>query len=64
MSSKINAREGMNLQCAKRIVEKAKYDEKCLEQTKKFQKIETFIEKDRTKVCRKVNLQVEQNWSK
>ena len=64
MSSKINAREGMNLQCAKRIVEKAKYDEKCLEQTKKFQKIETFIEKDRTKVCIKVNEKIEKDEDK
>ena len=55
MSSEINAREGMNLQCAKKIVDKIKYDERILEQTKKFQKIETFIVKDHTQVCIQVN---------
>ena len=55
MSSEINAREGINLQCARKAVEKIKYDHKNLDQTKKFQKIETFIAKDQTHICIKVN---------
>ena len=35
MSSEINAREGINLQCAKKAVEKIKYDYRTLDQTKK-----------------------------
>ena len=59
LSSVINAREGMNIQFAKKAVEKMKYDKKCLEQTKQFQKIETFIAKDQTQVCIKVNEKID-----
>ena len=59
MSSEINAREGINLQCAKKAVEKIKYDYRTLDQTKKFQKIETFIIKDETQVCIRVNETIE-----
>ena len=59
LSSEINAREGMNIQCSKKIVEKAKYDQKNLEQTKQFQKIETFIVKDQTQICIRVNEKIE-----
>ena len=59
LSSGINAREGMNIQFAKKAVDKLKYDKKCLEQTKQFQKIETFIAKDQTQVCIKVNEKID-----
>ena len=59
LSSEINAREGMNIQCSKKIVEKAKYDQKNLEQTKQLQKIETFIAKDQTQICIRVNEKIE-----
>ena len=49
----------MNIQFAKKAVEKMKYDKKCLEQTKQFQKIETFIAKDQTQVCIKVNEKID-----
>jgi hypothetical protein len=58
-SSVINAREGMNIQFAKKAVDKLKYDKKCLEQTKQFQKIETFIAKDQTQICIKVNEKID-----
>ena len=53
-SSIIITRDGMNLRCAEKILEKAKYEQKKIEQVKKFQKIENFIEKDKTKVCIKI----------
>ena len=59
MSSEINAREGINLQNAKKAVDKIRYDYKTLDQTKKFQKIETFIIKDETQVCIRVNEKIE-----
>ena len=59
LSSVINAREGMNIQFAKKAIEKIRYDKKCLEQTKQFQKIETFIAKDQTQVCIKVNEKID-----
>ena len=53
-SSIIITRDGMNLRCAEKILEKTKYEKKKIEQVKKFQKIENFIEKDKTKVCLKI----------
>ena len=55
LSPEINAMEGMNMECAKRIVAKLRYDKNILEQTKKFQKIETFIAKEHTPICIRVN---------
>ena len=55
LSPEINAREGMNLQCAKKIADKIRYDEKILDQTKKYQKLETFIVKEHTQICIRVN---------
>ena len=53
-SSIIITRNGMNLRCAENILEKAKYEKKKIELVKKFQKIENFIEKDKTRVCLKI----------
>ena len=53
-SSIIITRDGMNLRCAEKILEKAKYEQKKIEQVKKFQRIENFIEKDKTRVCIKI----------
>ena len=53
-SSIIITRDGMNLRCAEKILEKAKYEKKKIEQVKKFQIIENFIEKDKTKVCLRI----------
>ena len=53
-SSIIITRDGMNLRCAEKIIEKAKYEKKKIEQVKKFQKIENFIEKDKTRVCLRI----------
>ena len=53
-SSIIITRDGMNLRCAEKILEKIKYENKKIEQAKKFQKIENFIEKDKTRVCLKI----------
>ena len=53
-SSIIITRDGMNLRCAEKILEKAKYEKKKIEQVKKFQKIENFIEKDKTRVCLRI----------
>jgi len=38
-SSIIITRDGMNLRCAEKIIENAKYEKKKIEQVKKFQKI-------------------------
>ena len=59
LNSYMNAREGMNIQCSKKSVEKSRYDLKKLEQTKQFQKIETFISIDQTQVCIRVNDKIE-----
>ena len=53
-SSIIITRDGMNLRCAEKILEKIKYENRKVEQAKKFQKIENFIEKDKTKVCLRI----------
>ena len=55
MSSEINAREGINLQCAKNLVEKLRYDMNILERTKKFQQMETLLVKEHTQICIAVN---------
>ena len=50
-SSIIITRDGMNLRCSENILEKIKYNYRRLQQAKKFQKIENFIDKDKTEVC-------------
>ena len=50
-SSIIITRDGMNLRCAEKIIEKAKSDQRRIIKAKKLQKIENFIEKDKTNVC-------------
>ena len=50
-SSIIITRDGMNLRCAEKIIEKMKYDYKRIQQAKKFQRIENFIDRDKTAVC-------------
>ena len=53
-SSIIITRDGMNLRCAEKILEKCKNDKRHIEKAKKFQKIENFIDKDKTIVCIRV----------
>jgi len=50
-SSIIITRDGMNLRCSEKILEKIKYNFKHLQEAKKFQKIENFIDRDKTELC-------------
>ena len=50
-SSIITTRDGQNLRCAEKIVEKAKYDLKRIQQAKRFIKIEKFVDTKEIKVC-------------
>ena len=54
-SSILITRDGMNLRCAEKILEKTKNDQRRIIKAKKLQKIENFIEKDDTEVCIKIN---------
>ena len=54
-SSILITRDGMNLRCAEKILEKTKNDQRRIIKAKKLQKIENFIEKDVTEVCIKIN---------
>ena len=47
-------RYGMNLRCAENIIEKTNRNFKRIKKAKKLQKIETFIEKDKTEICIKI----------
>ena len=51
ISSIIITRDGMNLRCAEKIMEKYKNDKKRIEKAKKFQEIENFIDTNRMRVC-------------
>ena len=51
ISSIIITRDGMNLRCAEKILEKYKNDKKRIEKAKKFQEIENFIDTNRMRVC-------------
>jgi hypothetical protein len=50
-SSIIITRDGLNLRCAEKILEKYKNDKKRIEKAKKFQNIENFIDTTVIKVC-------------
>ena len=50
-SSTIITRDGMNLRCAEKLLEKAKYDSSDIEEAKKFVKIEKFIDTEKIEVC-------------
>ena len=53
-SSILITRDGMNLRCAEKILEKTKSDQRRIIKAKKLQQIENFIEKDQTKICIKI----------
>ena len=50
-SSTIITRYGMNLRCAEKLLDKAKFDLHDIEEAKKFVKIEKFIETEKIEVC-------------
>jgi len=50
-SSIIITRDGMNLRCAEKILEKIKYDLKQVKKAKKFLKIEKFVSSEEIEVC-------------
>ena len=50
-SSTIITRYGMNLRCAEKLLDKAKFDLLDIEEAKKFVKIEKFIETEKIEVC-------------
>ena len=50
-SSTIITRDGMNLRCAEKLLDKAKYDLVDIEEAKKFVKIEKFIDTEKIEVC-------------
>ena len=50
-SSIIITRDGMNLRCAEKIIEKIKYALKHIREAKKFLKIEKFVDKEEIEVC-------------
>ena len=50
-SSTIITRDGMNLRCAEKLLDKAKYDLVDIEEANKFVKIEKFIDTEKIEVC-------------
>ena len=50
-SSIIITRDGMNLRCAEKILEKIKYALKHIQEAKKFLKIEKFVDTEEIEVC-------------
>ena len=53
-SSIIITRDGMNLRCAEKILEKTRNDQRRIIKAKKLQKVENFIDKDQTNICIKI----------
>ena len=53
-SSILITRDGMNLRCAEKIIEKSKSDLRRIIKAKKLQKIETYVEKEHLSVCIKI----------
>ena len=51
LSSIVITRDGMNLRCAEKIMEKAQYELKIIEEAKKYIQIEKFIDKQKIEVC-------------
>ena len=58
-SSTIIARDGMNLRCAEKLLDKAKYDLEDIVEAKKFLKIEKFIDTEKIEVCIQINKNIE-----
>ena len=50
-SSTIITKDGMNLRCAEKLLEKVKYEFTDIEEAKKFAKIEKFIDTEKIEVC-------------
>jgi hypothetical protein len=63
ISSIVITRDGMNLRCAEKIMEKAQYDLKITEEAKKYIQIEKFIDTEKIEVCLMPNSE-KQNASK
>ena len=53
-SSIIITRDGMNLRCAEKILEKIKFDSRQIKEEKKFLKIEKFVNSEEIEVCIKI----------
>ena len=51
LSSTVITRDGMNLRCAEKIVERAEYECRLIEEAKKFVQVERFINTKRVEVC-------------
>ena len=51
LSNIVITRDGMNLRCAEKIIEKAKYELKVIEEVKKYIIIEKFIDEEKIEVC-------------
>ena len=51
LSNIVITRDGMNLRCAEKILEKAEYELKVIEEAKKYIQIEKFIDSEKIEVC-------------
>ena len=51
LSSTIITRDGMNLRCAEKIIEKAEYELRLIEEAKKYVQVERFINTKKVEVC-------------
>ena len=51
LSSIVITRDGMNIRCAEKILEKANYELKRIEEEKKYVKVEKFINTKKVEVC-------------
>jgi hypothetical protein len=55
LSSIVITRDGMNLRCSEKIIEKAEYELKIIEEAKKYLQIEKFIDTEKIEVCITIN---------
>ena len=55
LSSIVITRDGMNLRCAEKVIEKAEYELKILEEAKKYIQIEKFIDNEKIEACITLN---------
>ena len=55
LSSIVITRDGMNLRCAEKIMEKVEYELKIIEEAKKYIQIEKFIDLEKIEVCLVLN---------
>ena len=56
LSSIVITRDGMNLRCAEKIMEKTQYELKIIEEAKKYIQIEKFIDSEKIEVCLMPNI--------